>query len=120
MSWLRYFLAIAIWVIAPVVRADDFHETLLVRQLAAASVFVSLCPTITFGAGLAAIENELGITKADIEPGGRYYEAMAKATSELKAIKSIAGTDNADATCSQALKTYGPAGFAYRNLVRSK
>jgi hypothetical protein len=113
-------LVMAPQVFVPAARADDFHETLLVRQMAAAAVFVSMCPSITLGPGVEAIRNELQIEMADMQPGGRYYDLMVKAASDLKAVKAIAGTDNPGDACPEALKTYGPEGSAYRNLVKPK
>lgn len=110
LAWLLFLSAF------PSVALADDAKGIMVRQIASAGVYVSLCPTIEFGDGLAKIRSEAGITKADLLPGGRYREMMSTHAANLKASMAISGDD----PCARGLDLYGPNGWAYRNLVRPK
>ncbi|SCM75398.1 exported hypothetical protein [uncultured Pleomorphomonas sp.] len=111
----RFLLFLAVLTFASAAYADDAVD-LKVRQLAAAGVYISMCPTIEFGDGLAALVESAGLAKDDIRPGGRYSEMMTRHAAALKASTEMAGTD----PCERGLQLYGPKGFAFRNLVKQK
>lgn len=111
----RVCICLSLLVFASSANANDDVD-LKVRQLAAAGVYVSMCPTIEFGEGLAALVDSAGLTESDVRPGGRYNEVMTQHAANLKATTELAGTD----PCERGLKLYGPKGFAFRNLIKQK
>ena len=115
-SWMRGILVFVPLIgFASSAQADEATD-IKVRQLAAAGVYVSLCPMIEFGDGLVTLIESAGLTQKDISPGGRYREIMNRHAATLKASTEMAGTD----PCERGLQLYGPKGFAFRNLVKPK
>lgn len=95
--------------------ADGRTDT-LVRQLASAGVYESLCPSVEFGTGMPELLAEAGLSKEDLLPGGRYRGMMLDHMRDLKAITQVSGAD----ACQRALQLYGPRGTAFRDLLRAR
>lgn len=111
----RFSLFLALSAFVSPAFADDAVD-LKARQLASAGVYISMCPTIEFGEGLAALVESACLTTDDVRPGGRYSEMMTRHAAVLKASTELAGSD----PCERGLMLYGPKGFAFRNLIKLK